>query len=124
MLKKLVIYLFRAGVGFYFAYPALLKLTEGAPKLTGTVFACFGTSIGADTIWTLWWVFFIFLGLMIAFWKTPFSWIVLGILILVGKLYIGPVTFQLLMQIIPVLLVALGLGIYYIKQEFGHSEHH
>ena len=123
MIKKLVIYLFRAGVGFYFAYPAYLKLIEDTPKLTGTVFACLGTTVPANTIWTLWWVFFIFLGIMIAFWKTPFSWIILGILVIASKLYIGPVTFQLLMQIIPVFLVAIGLGLYYAKQEFGHGEY-
>jgi hypothetical protein len=123
-MKKLIIYLFRAGVGFYFAYPALLKLLNDTPKLTGTPFACFGPAVPSDTVWTLWWVFFIFLGLMIAFWKTPFSWILLGVLILVGKLYIGPVTFQLLMQVVPVFLVALGLGIHYGRQEFGHGDYH
>lgn len=124
MLKKLFVYLLRMGVGFYFAYPAIQEFTKGTPALKNTIYACFSGAYPQFTsgnIWTLWTVFFVLLGLMIAFWKTPLSWIIFGIIILCFKLFTTTTwSIPMLMQVIPVLLVSIALAIYYAKNEFGY----
>lgn len=122
-MQNIIAYLIRAGVGFYFMYPSLLTLFGKTKKVTSGVFACFNQYFPPEIVWTGWHLFFIFLGLMIAFWKYPLSWIILGILILGFKLYMNPLTVPLLLEVVPVLLVAIGLAIYYWKNEFGGFSH-
>lgn len=127
MLKKLFIYLLRAGVGFYFAYPAIQEFQKGAPALKNTIYACFSTvypQFSSGNVWTIWTLFFVILGLMIAFWKTPLSWLIFGIVILFFKLSTTTNwSLNFLIQIIPVLLVSIALAIYYAKNEFGYGHH-
>lgn len=125
MLKKIFVYLLRIGVGFYFAYPAIQEFLKGAPALKNTIYSCFSgiyPQFTSGNIWTLWTVFFVLLGLMIAFWKTPLSWIIFGIIVLTFKLITTTTwNLQLAMQIVPVLFVSVALAIYYAKNEFGHG---
>ena len=127
MLKKLFIYLLRIGVGFYFAYPAIQEFQKGAPALKNTIYACFSTvypQFSSGNVWTIWTLFFVILGLMIAFWKTPLSWLIFGIVILFFKLSTTTNwSLNFLIQIIPVLLVSIALAIYYAKNEFGYGHH-
>ena len=124
MLKKIFIYLLRAGVGFYFLYPAVQDFMKGSPKLSNTIFSCISTyfpQFSSQNVWIMWTILFVVLGLMIAFWKTPLSWIILGLIILIFKLITAssyPLSF--LIQIVPVFLVSIALAIYYAKNEFGH----
>lgn len=126
MLKKLFIYLLRMGVGFYFAYPAIQLFMKGTPaNLSKTIYQCVNTfypQFSTANIWMIWTAFFVVLGLMIAFWKTPLSWIIFGIIILFFKLSTTTTwTLTMLIQVIPVLLVSIALAIYYAKNEFGHG---
>ena len=120
-MRKFVMYLLRAAIGFYFIYPALLMLTGVKQKLAGTAFACLANGSFSPTfVFTGWNVFLIILGLMIAFWYHPLTWIILGIVIIILKIYTSVITLPLLLQTVPVLLVAVGLLIYYGKEEFGN----
>lgn len=126
MLKKLFVYLLRMGVGFYFAYPAIQLFMKGTPtNLTQTIYQCVNTfypQFSSGNVWMIWTGFFVVLGLMIAFWKTPLSWIVFGIIILFFKLSTTTTwSIPMLMQVIPVLLVSIALAIYYAKNEFGYN---
>jgi ABC-type proline/glycine betaine transport system permease subunit len=127
MFKKIFIYLLRIGVGFYFAYPAIQEFLKGVPKDIGkTIYSCFNNfypQISIHNMWLIWTLFFIVLGVMIALWKTPLSWIIFGIIILIFKIWTttqNQITLTFLIQIIPVLLVSIALAIYYSKNEFGH----
>lgn len=124
MLKKIFVYLLRIGVGFYFAYPAFQAFNKGTPALSNTIYSCFHTmypQFSSANIWTIWTIFFILLGIMIAFWKTPLSWLIFAIIILFLKLSTTTTwSLNFLIQIIPVLLVSIALAIYYGKNEFGH----
>jgi hypothetical protein len=123
MFRKVFIYLIRAGVGFYFIYPALSRLFAAhakSPVLSKTIYACFATytpHVSAQFVWITWNAFFIILGLMIAFWKRPLSWIIVGGILLLLKLFTAPaLTYKVLLEITPVLLVTLALLVYYAKR--------
>lgn len=128
MLKKVFIYLLRMGVGFYFAYPAIQEFQKGVPLLKNTIYSCFSSiypQFTAGNVWTLWTIFFVVLGLMIAFWKTPLSWILFGIVVLIFKIMTTSTwTLSFAMQIVPVLFVSVALAIYYAKNEFGFNKGH
>lgn len=128
MLKKVFVYLLRMGVGFYFAYPAVQLFMKGAPaNLSKTIYQCVNTfypQFSTANVWMITTVFFVVLGLMIAFWKTPMSWICFGIIILFFQLATTETwSLPMLLQVIPVLLVSIALAIYYAKNEFGYGHH-
>ena len=73
-------------------------------------------TVSSQFVWLTWNLFFVFLGIMIAFWKKPLSWIILGAILLILKICTAPViNYRLLLEIVPVLLVTIALLVYYGK---------
>jgi hypothetical protein len=119
MMKHIILYLFRASVAFYFIYPSIQALQSGVSAINNPLFSCFVKSyaFSPDTTALVFHILSIVLGLLILLWKHPFTPLVIAILVLLGKLIVVKTTFALLMIIVPILLVSIGLAIYY-------SHHH
>jgi hypothetical protein len=115
-MRQIILYFFRAGVAFYFLYPSFRDFTEGVRTLKGNdFFSCLNDSYPTLLTFGVWHGLFIFLGLLILFWKHPLFPLLTAIIILILELTFKTISFTLLMQIVPVLCVAIGLAIYYSR---------
>lgn len=117
-MRKIIPYLFRASVAFYFIYPAILNLRDGASFVNSPLFKCFTSAyaFAPDMVSTIVNILFIILGLLILLWKHPLTPLVLGILVLISEFILTKdYSFDFLMVIVPITLVNVGLAIFYSR---------
>lgn len=115
-MKHVILYLFRASVAFYFIYPAVQNLRGVSSFAASPLFKCFTSAyaFSPDMVTLVINILAILIGVLILAWKHPLTPLILGILILISEFILTKeYTFNFLMIIVPILLVNVGLAIFY-----------
>jgi type IV secretory pathway VirB3-like protein len=118
-MKQVILYLFRASVAFYFIYPAVQSLRGISQAAYSPLFNCFTSSydFAPATVAIVVNILMILLGILILVWKHPLTPLIIGILVLISKFILQKeYTFTFLMIIVPILLVTVGLSIFYSRR--------
>lgn len=118
-MKHVILYLFRASVAFYFIYPAVQNLRGTSKFVTSPLFSCFTNaySFSPTNVALAVNILAIIIGVLILAWKHPLTPLVLGILVLISEFILQKeFTFTFLMIIVPILLVNVGLAIFYSRR--------